>query len=212
MDIASAYYLAVTILLFIVFAAIVARTFSKKHQARGEEPKYRMMEDEEPVRPDDSKSYDGIRYSAEERPPAVFMILFAVLIIWGVSFMAYYLFSGWSSHAEYAGIKKAKETRLAAEKLKEGEPRAVSTHEEIRSTDLIGAGKKEYAARCAACHGPDGKGGIGPDLTRKSYKFGRTAPEVTRSIVEGRPGGMPAFKNDLSGDKIEGLVQYVLSL
>jgi cbb3-type cytochrome oxidase subunit 3 len=48
MDLASIYYLGVTILLFLVFAAIVARTYSKKHKARGEEPKYRMMNDDHP--------------------------------------------------------------------------------------------------------------------------------------------------------------------
>jgi cytochrome c oxidase cbb3-type subunit 3 len=161
---------------------------------------------------DHNKEYDGIKYSPEESPPLVFKLLFGVLVIWGVCFMGYYLFSGWSSHGEYAEIKKAKEARLAATKAKEGEAKALPTHEEDRTTRLMDEGKKEYAARCAACHGPDGKGGIGPDLSAKSYKFGKTAPEVTKSIVEGRPGGMPGFKNELSQEKLEGVVQYVLSL
>jgi cytochrome c oxidase cbb3-type subunit 3 len=160
----------------------------------------------------DNKDYDGIRYSHEEKPPLVFRVLFTVLVIWGVCFMGYYLFSGWSSHAEYDGIKKAKEARLATEKLKGGEAKEVSTHAEKGTTRLIAEGKKEFGARCASCHGPDGKGGIGPDLTSKKFKYGRSAPEVTRSVIEGRPGGMPGFKNDLSHEKIEGLVQYVLSL
>ena len=161
---------------------------------------------------DDNKEYDGIRYRAEKKSPAVFRILFTVLIVWGVGFMGYYLFSGWSSQGEYSEIKEAKEARLAAQKQTEVESKAVSTHEEIRTTDLLEEGKKEYASRCAACHGEDGKGGIGPDLTAKEYKYGKTAPEVTASIVDGRPGGMPGFKNDLSGEKVQGLVQYLLSL
>ena len=52
MDLASIYYLGVTILLFLIFAAIVARTYSKKHKARGEEPKYRMMDDDHPKEKD----------------------------------------------------------------------------------------------------------------------------------------------------------------
>lgn len=220
MDLASVYYLGVTILLFLVFAAIVARTYSKKQRVRGEAAKYRMMEDEyttsesakEDRMSDDNKEYDGIRYREEKKSPAVFRILFSVLVVWGVCFMAYYLFSGWSSHAEYAEIKTAKETRLAAAKLKEGEAEPLSTHEEDRTTRLIHEGKEEYAERCASCHGPDGKGGIGPDLTGEKYKYGRSAPEVTRSVIDGRPGGMPGFKNELSQEKIEGVVQYVLSL
>ncbi|HBG06408.1 MAG: hypothetical protein A2075_21915 [Geobacteraceae bacterium GWC2_58_44] len=46
MDIASAYYLGVTILLFLIFAAIVARTYSRKRRVSGEQAKYRMMDDE----------------------------------------------------------------------------------------------------------------------------------------------------------------------
>jgi len=161
---------------------------------------------------DDNKEYDGIRYNPQDKPPKVFTVLNYSLIIWGICFMAYYLFSGWSSHAEYAGIKKAKETRLATAKLEEGEPKAVSTHEEGDTKHLVKEGKEVFAERCASCHGPDGKGGIGPDLTGKSFKYGRTAPEVTLSVMDGRPGGMPGFKNDLSREKLEGVVQFVLSL
>lgn len=161
---------------------------------------------------DENKEYDGIRYRAEKNAPLVFRILFWGLVIWGVIFMAYYLFSGWSSYGEYAEIKKAKEARLAAQTQKEAAAKSVPTHEEIRTTNLIGEGKKEFAERCAACHGADGKGGIGPDLTAKTFKYGKTAPDVTATISDGRPGGMPGFKNELSGDKIQGLVQYVLSL
>ncbi|MBI2353690.1 MAG: CcoQ/FixQ family Cbb3-type cytochrome c oxidase assembly chaperone [Deltaproteobacteria bacterium] len=46
MDLASGYYLGVTFLLFAVFAAIVARTYSRKQRERGEAPKYRMMDDD----------------------------------------------------------------------------------------------------------------------------------------------------------------------
>ena len=46
MDIASVYYLGVTILMFLVFLAIVVRTYSAKRKVQGEEAKYRMMEDD----------------------------------------------------------------------------------------------------------------------------------------------------------------------
>lgn len=48
MDVASVYYLGVTLLLFLIFAALVARTYSKKRHAQGEEPKFRMMNDDYP--------------------------------------------------------------------------------------------------------------------------------------------------------------------
>ena len=44
---------------------------------------------------------DGIVENREQSPPVYFNILFYGLIIWGVIFMAYFLFSGWSSDAEF---------------------------------------------------------------------------------------------------------------
>jgi cbb3-type cytochrome oxidase subunit 3 len=46
MDLASAYYLGTTIILFLVYAAIVAHTYSGKRKASGEEAKYRMMDED----------------------------------------------------------------------------------------------------------------------------------------------------------------------
>jgi cbb3-type cytochrome oxidase subunit 3 len=46
MSLASAWYLGVTLLLFLVFAAIVARTYRRKRKEREEAPKYRMMNDD----------------------------------------------------------------------------------------------------------------------------------------------------------------------
>ena len=46
MDLASAIYLGVTLGLFVIFALIVVRTYSKKRKDRGEAPKYRMLDDD----------------------------------------------------------------------------------------------------------------------------------------------------------------------
>ena len=46
MDLASVYYLGTTLLMFAVFACIVARTYRSQEKERGEAAKYRMMDDE----------------------------------------------------------------------------------------------------------------------------------------------------------------------
>lgn len=161
---------------------------------------------------DENKEYDGIRYKADDRMPMVFKLLLAVLFTWGICFMGYYLFNGWSSEGEFAS-KKAQQEKLIAERRNAPQPPAApGTHKEGKPEDYIAEGKKEYEARCAACHGVDAKGGIGPDLTRKEFKYGRTEQALTESIATGRPGGMPGFRNDLSHEKLEGVVQYILSL
>lgn len=46
MDLASIYLLGITVLMFLVFAAIVARTYGMKRKEQGEAPKYRMMNED----------------------------------------------------------------------------------------------------------------------------------------------------------------------
>jgi hypothetical protein len=45
MDLASAYYLGVSLLLFLVFVAIIAKTCSRRRRDQEESPKYRMMDE-----------------------------------------------------------------------------------------------------------------------------------------------------------------------
>ena len=69
-----------------------------------------------------------------------------------------------------------------------------------------------FADRCAGCHGPDGGGGVGPQLSD-----GRVAaeyPDIEDQIVvvtDGR-GGMPAFGTRLSSDEIRAVVAFSRTL
>jgi len=58
---------------------------------------------------------DGIVENREKSPPVYFNILFYGLITWGIIFMAYFLFSGWSSDAEFQA-KMATHKELSAGK------------------------------------------------------------------------------------------------
>src|SRR4051812_48341400 len=104
--------------------------------------------------------YDGIKYRIESGPPLVFTILFWGLVIWGVGFMAYFLLSDWSSAGEFARDKKASDARKAAS--------VAAAPAKVAAGDAK-VGAAIFAERCAACHGADAKGKIGPDLTRKEY-------------------------------------------
>ncbi len=44
---ASIFYLGITVLLFLIFALIVVRTYSGKRKERMESPKYRMLDDDD---------------------------------------------------------------------------------------------------------------------------------------------------------------------
>ncbi len=156
---------------------------------------------------------DGIEENRERRPPAYFNILFFGLIIWAVIFMAYYLFSGWSSEAEFQQkmSQHQKEHAQKAPAPQTGTSPAAAATKKTGNGDAA-AGEKLFASRCAMCHGAEGGGGIGPNLTDKQTLYGASFEDVRESIAKGRPRGMPAFGNQLAPADIDNLAAYVLSL
>lgn len=56
---------------------------------------------------------DGIVEDRKQAPPFYFNLLFFSLIIWGVVFCGYYLFSGWSSGQEFQEKMTAFQERVA---------------------------------------------------------------------------------------------------
>lgn len=65
---------------------------------------------------------------------------------------------------------------------------------------------------CSGCHGHGGGGGIGPALMDSKWLYGSGLDDIERSILGGRPRGMPAFADRLSPQQIWQLVAYVRSL
>jgi len=156
--------------------------------------------------------YDGIKYREEKSSPGVFRILFIVLVVWAVIFMGYYLFSGWSSQSEADAVKQARDSqKQAAHKAVEATVGSTGSSGHKVET-YVAVGKKLYGSLCAACHGESAKGVVGPDLTVSTYKYGKSRLDITKSITEGRPGGMPPFSSQIDKEQIEGLVEFILSL
>ena len=156
--------------------------------------------------------YDGIKYRAEKSSPAVFRILFAALAVWGVIFIGYYLFSGWSSQSEADAAKKARDSqKQTAHKAVEATGAAYQgSGDKVEA--YVAAGKKLFATLCVSCHGESAKGGVGPDLTVSTYKYGKSRLDITKTITEGRPGGMPSFSSQVDKEQVESLVEFVLTL
>jgi mono/diheme cytochrome c family protein len=80
-----------------------------------------------------------------------------------------------------------------------------------------GDGETLFKSRCAACHGPDGKGEVpmgkklgSPDLTSTEVQSQSDA-QLTDVITKGK-NKMPAYDGKLSKDQIAGLVAYIREL
>ena len=64
---------------------------------------------------------------------------------------------------------------------------------------------------CAACHGYDLKGGMGPDLTDTYWRYGGSPADIYKSVFEGRPEGMPAWGRTIPPTLIWKVVAYIES-
>lgn len=76
------------------------------------------------------------------------------------------------------------------------------------------SGAAVYKAKCAACHGADGKGDTSMGKALKVKDLG--SPEVQKqsdaelsAIIENGKSPMPGYKDKLSGADIKALVSYI---
>jgi cytochrome c oxidase cbb3-type subunit 3 len=64
---------------------------------------------------------------------------------------------------------------------------------------------------CVGCHSHGG-GGMGPPLMDDEWRYGGRIDQIATSIAEGRPNGMPSWRDKLTQDQIWKLAAYVRSL
>ena len=83
--------------------------------------------------------------------------------------------------------------------------------EEIEKLPETERGKALYDAKCASCHGEDGK--LGSSGAKDLSQSTLTDDEIKNSVLYGNEKGMPPFKDQLgTEDNINLLVSYVKSL
>ncbi len=82
-----------------------------------------------------------------------------------------------------------------------------------RDPEAIKVGQRLYLQNCAQCHGSDARGQAGfPNLTDNAWLYGGEASTIKETLMHGRVGQMPAWKETLSEIAVEEIVSYTLSL
>jgi len=75
----------------------------------------------------------------------------------------------------------------------------------------VAAGGRIYRSHCIECHGRDGTGGRGPDITRGDLRYGNSDAALADTISTGIPGtAMPLFF--FNGKQLWQIVAFVQSL
>jgi cytochrome c oxidase cbb3-type subunit 3 len=76
----------------------------------------------------------------------------------------------------------------------------------------LSEGKRLYSwFSCKACHA-DGQGGVGPAFLDGWWHYGPDMVSIFASIRDGRPHGMPAFRDKMTTEQIWQLAGYVQTI
>lgn len=155
--------------------------------------------------------YDGIKEYDNDLPPW-WIYLFYLTIVFGVIYLLnYHVFKTAPSQDEEYRIEMARaEKAKAAHETAEANSLVVafSTDDE----DLQ-AGKAVFDANCLACHGANGEGGVGPNLTDEYYLHGNKIEDYVKVITYGVPEkGMIPWEKSLSKKQILQVSSYIQSL
>jgi cytochrome c oxidase cbb3-type subunit III len=81
-----------------------------------------------------------------------------------------------------------------------------------RNALAISDGKTLFSQyNCSGCHA-NGGGGMGPPLIDDEWIYGYYPDQIFRTILEGRPNGMPAFRGRIPDHQVWSLAAYVRSM
>jgi cytochrome c oxidase cbb3-type subunit 3 len=92
-----------------------------------------------------------------------------------------------------------------------GLPQPLRNQSEERAYDA-NEGKRLFSQyNCSGCHF-NGGGGIGPPLMDAQWIYGDSPENIFSTITEGRPNGMPSFRQKIPANQVWELVAYVRSM
>ncbi|GAB3713559.1 hypothetical protein GCM10027592_52880 [Spirosoma flavus] len=159
-------------------------------------------------------TYDGIRELDNPTPPW-FMGLFYGTIGFGlIYFFVFHVFHvGDLQTAEYTKeVALAEEQRNAYIKKVAG---SINENTVTLTTDAkaLDAGKTLFLQNCVACHGQQGQGGVGPNLTDEYWLHGGSVKAIFHTVTEGIPEkGMMSWKKQLNPLQVQQVASFILSL
>ena len=154
--------------------------------------------------------YDDIE-EHDNRLPNWWLGILWTTIAFGFGYWFYYHVAeaGQSPLSEYQ-----QEASEAARRLADSKPLSNETLLAlVKDEQTLNNGKQLFQQNCATCHGAQGEGKIGPNLTDNAWLHGGKPVEIHKTISEGAVAkGMPAWERTLGPGRVRALAAYVLTL
>lgn len=159
-------------------------------------------------------NYDGIK-ELDNPLPRWWVQGFYLTIIFSLAYVFYFhVFDKGSIEKEYQQDMAELLDKNAAETAQEETLSTEEIEKKLKSPEVLALGKTEFKTKCLSCHGANGEGGIGPNLTDAYWIHGDgTFLTTLKTVQEGVAAkGMPPWKALMKKDEIVAVTAYVLSL
>jgi cytochrome c oxidase cbb3-type subunit III len=159
------------------------------------------------------QDFDGI-HELDNRIPPWFTVLFGATILFAAIYLLDYhvLQSSKLPAGEYQDEVSAAELQRRIIMAKEGQIDE-SQITALTNTDALKRGEENFKKYCISCHGAQGQGIVGPNLTDDYWIHGGGVKNVYTTIKQGVPAkGMISWQLVFTPKQIQELASYVLSL
>ncbi len=173
--------------------------------------KAKPVEEEEDILMEDD--YDGIK-ELDNRIPPWFNYLFYATIIFGIYYLLNYqvFHTGKNQYEEYRQEVKTFQMKKA-ELMKSGNIVTADNVTRLTDAGALFSGKQIFKTNCVPCHGPEGGGVVGPNLTDDYWIHGGGIKNIFTTIKNGVPSkGMISWESKLTPKEIQEVASYVMSL
>ncbi|MEO6914356.1 MAG: cbb3-type cytochrome c oxidase N-terminal domain-containing protein [Chitinophagaceae bacterium] len=158
--------------------------------------------------------YDGIHELDNKLPPWWLYGFYACII-----FSFIYLYRFHVSHSAPGTIEEYNIAMAEAETEKLAYLKTAANNVDENSIKLLtdasalAEGQKIFVVNCAACHGAEGQGVVGPNLTDDYWLHKGSVKDIFKTIKYGYPDkGMKSWNEDFSPLQMAALASYVKSL
>jgi cytochrome c oxidase cbb3-type subunit III len=157
--------------------------------------------------------YDGIR-EYDNPTPGWWHTLFLASVLFAVVYYFFFTFSplAWTPQSQLAAAR-TREFQIMFAEVGELEPDQPTILKMMVDPKWLAVANGIFATNCTSCHGANGEGLVGPNMTDDSYKNLKVLTDIPNVIRDGAANGaMPAWGNRLNPNEIVLLAGYVASL
>lgn len=157
--------------------------------------------------------YDGIR-EYDNPTPAWWTWIYVGTILFSIAYFFFFTFSpvAWTNDDLYRASVANNLRQQFSEigNLTVDEP-TILTY--MNEPEWLQVGESVFTSKCIQCHGSDGAGGVGPNLTDDLYKNVKKVEDIATVIIEGAANqAMPAWGKLLHVNEIVLVSSYVANL